>query len=92
MNIKTRPKLQISSLRKKPFTFCLWINKLRLILLMWTLIANKNISYLIIFLFILTIGCNEKPKKLYQIMDGYNMLLIGTIFLDHMPKIRKRSH
>ena len=47
---------------------------------MWTLTANKNISYLIIFLFILTIGCNEKPTETNLIMDGYNMLLIGNSF------------
>ena len=56
------------------------INKLRLILLMWTLTANKNISYLIIFFSILIIGCNEKSTETNLMMDGYNMLLIGNSF------------
>ena len=56
------------------------INNLRLILLMWTLRADKNIFYLILFSFILTIGCNEKPTETNLMMDGYNMLLIGNSF------------
>ena len=47
---------------------------------MWTLTANKNISYLIIFFFVLTTGCNEKPTEINLMMDGYNMLLIGNSF------------
>ena len=47
---------------------------------MWTLTANKNISYLIIFFFILTTGCNEKLTETNLMMDGYNMLLIGNSF------------
>lgn len=47
---------------------------------MWTLTTNKNISYLIIFFFILIIGCNEKSPETKLMMDGYNMLLIGNSF------------
>ena len=49
---------------KKKYTSGYGINKLRIILRMWTLTANKNISYLIIFFFVLTTDVMKNLQKL----------------------------